>query len=92
MLLQFLVCPRAHFPLGNKSKGKIFQSYENILGAKSVKPEKHETLNKALKKWLLILHSESVPANGPLLKEKALEFANELNIESFQVSQGSLEK
>ena len=39
-----------------------------------VKPEKHEALKEALKKWLLILRSENVPVNGSLLKEKALEF------------------
>ena len=43
------------------------------------------------KKWLLILYSENVTDNGPLLKEKALEFANELYIEGFQASEGWLE-
>ena len=49
-----------------------------------VKQEKYETLNKGLKKWLLILRIENVQVNGPLFKEKTLEFANELNIEGFQ--------
>ena len=53
---------------------KIFQSYENGLGDIRVKPEKHEALKEALKKWLLILRSENLPVNGSLLKEKALEF------------------
>ena len=57
MLLNFLVRPSTPSPLGKK--GKIFQSYENGLGAKRVKPEKYETLNKTLKKWLLILRSEN---------------------------------
>ena len=47
-------------------------------------------LSKALKKWLLILRSENVLVNGSLLKEKALEFANEINIEGFQASEGWL--
>ena len=55
-----------------------------------VKQEKYETLNKGLKKWLLILRIENVQVNGPLFKEKTLEFANELNIESFQTSEGWL--
>ena len=59
---------------------------------KRVKPKKYETLNKALKKWLLNLRSENVHVNKPLVKEKALEFANELNIEGFQASKGWLEK
>ena len=48
-----------------------------------VRPETYEALNKALEKWLLILHSENVQINGPLLKEKARDLANELNIEYF---------
>ena len=55
-----------------------------------MKPEKYEALNKALKKWLLILRSENVLVNGPLLTEKALEFTNELKIEGFQASEGWL--
>ena len=61
------------------------------LGAKRVKSEKNEALNKELKKQLLILRSENILINGPLLKGKALEFANELNIEGFQASEGWLE-
>ena len=48
-----------------------------------VRPETYEALNKALQKWLLILHCENVQINGPLLKEKARDLANELNIEYF---------
>ena len=55
-----------------------------------VKQEKYETLNKGLKKWLLNLRIENVQVNGPLFKQKTLEFANELNIESFQTSEGWL--
>ena len=60
------------------------QSNENGLGAKTVKLEKYEVLNKVLKKSLLILRSENVLVNEPLLKEKAHEFANEENIAGFQ--------
>ena len=49
-------------------------------------------LNKAEHKWFLILRSENVPISGPMLKEKALEFAGGLNIEGFQASEGWLEK
>ena len=60
------------------------QSNENGLGAKTVKLEKYEALNKVLKISLLILRSENVQVNEPLLKEKAHEFANEENIAGFQ--------
>ena len=78
--------------LGKKKQRNTLQSYERGLGAKRVKPKKYETLNKALKKWLLNLRSENVQVNKALVKEKALEFANELNIEGFQASKGWLEK
>ena len=53
-----------------------------------VKQEKYEALNKGLKNSLLILRIENVQVNGSLFKEKTLEFANELNIEGFQTSEG----
>ena len=56
----------------------------------TVKHEKYEALNKGLKNWLLILRIENVQVNGSLFKEKTLEFANELNIEGFQTSEGWL--
>ena len=59
---------------------------------KRVKQEKYEELNKAVHKWFLILQSENVPISGPILKEKAIEFAGGLNIEGFQASGEWLEK
>ena len=91
MLLYVLVWRRTPSPLGENQR-KMSQSHKNGLGAKRVKLEKYEALNKALNKWLLILRSESVLVNGALLKEKASEFANERNIEGFQASEGWLEK
>ena len=58
----------------------------------SVKLKKYEALNKALKKWFLILRRENVPVNEPILKEKPLKFANELIIEGFHASEGCLKK
>ena len=71
---------------------KIFQLYDNNLGAKRVKPEKYQVPNKELKKWLLILCREKVLVNGSLLKGEALEFTNQLNFESFQKSEEMDEK
>ena len=87
MLLHVLVWRRTPSPLGENQR-KMSQSHKNGLGAKRVKLEKYEALNK----WLLILRSESVLVNRALLKEKASEFANERNIEGFQASEGWLEK
>ena len=70
-----------------KNKDKIFEKYNSGLISKRVKPEKYEELNKAVHKWFLILRSENVPISGPMLKEKALEFAGGLNIEGFQAAE-----
>ena len=45
-------------------------------------------MKTALKVQSLIVRSENVLVNESLLKEKALEFANDLSIEGFQASQG----
>ena len=84
-------CAKEHSLNLEKDKGQIFQQFESDLADKRVKLKKYEALNKALKKWL-ILHSENIPLNGFQLKEKALELANELNIESFQTLEGCLKK
>ena len=100
MVLHFLVFQRTSSLLEKRKKNnnskknneKIFQSYENALGSKIVKPGKYEALRKALKKWLLILRNENLPVNGSMFQEKAFQFANELDIEGFQASEWWLEK
>ena len=84
--------PKNTLSTWKKNKEKIFQMYNSGLASKRVKPERYEALNKAVKKWLLILRSENVPVSGPMLREKALEFAKELNMEGFQASEGWLDK
>ena len=70
------------------NKEKIFQTYKSGLVAKRVKPEKFKALNKTMKKWLPFLRRKNVLVSGPMLKEKVLEFADEISIEGFQVSEG----
>ena len=65
------------------TKRRFFKRIKVGFRAKRVKSEKYEALNKAVKKRLLFSRSEDVPVSG-LLKEKALEFPDELSIEGFQ--------
>ena len=74
-----------------EQRQNLYKCHSGLI-SKRVKPEKYEELNKAVHKWFLILRSENVPISGPMLKEKALEFAGGLNIEGFQASEGWLEK
>ena len=75
-----------------KNKDKIYKQFESGQLSKRVKPEKYEQINRAVHKWFLMLRSENVPISGPMLKEKAIEFAKELSAESFQASEGWLDK
>ena len=75
-----------------KKNNKIFESYEKELNSKSIKPEVLGTTNKDLMKRLLNLRSWNIPMNGLLLKEKASDFAKELGVTNFQVSDGWLVK
>ncbi|XP_057307425.1 tigger transposable element-derived protein 6-like [Hydractinia symbiolongicarpus] len=75
-----------------KNKEKIYKQFNNGQTSKRSKPEKFKDVNKAVHKWLLMMRSENIPISGPMLKEKALEFAEALGVESFQASQGWMAK
>ena len=66
--------PKNTLSTWKKHKEKVYENYERGLGATRVKTEKYEAVNKAVIKWLLIIHSENTPINGPMFKEKAQEF------------------
>ena len=57
-----------------------------------MKVDTYNQVNKAVLKWFKRLRPENVPANGVLIKEKALYFAKELNFENFQTSDEWLDK
>ncbi|CAM1298337.1 TIGD6 (predicted) [Pycnogonum litorale] len=76
------------------SKGdKILAEYEgNRLkeNRKRMRTAAHPELESALFQWFEQVRSKNVPVTGPLLIEKAKEFANRLKIENFRVSTGWL--
>ena len=76
--------PKNTISTWKKNKDKIIEKYNSGLISERVKPEKYEELNKAVHKWFLILQGENVPIR--MLKEKALQFAGELNIHRFTSS------
>ena len=84
--------PKNTLSTWKKHKEKIYENYERGLGATRVKPEKYEAVNKAIMKWLLVMRNENIPINCPMFKEKAQEFAKQLNLEDFHTSGGWLEK
>ena len=70
----------------NKNKNKVFESYEKGLNSRRIKEDMFETISKTLMKWFFNLHSENIPVNGLLLKEKASDFTKELGVPNFQAS------
>ena len=59
---------------------------------KRVKADTYDQVNKAMLKLLKRLRSKNVPVNDVLIKEKTLYFAKALTVESFQASDGWLDK
>ena len=57
-----------------------------------MKTAESDSLEQYLYKWFLFARSQNIPINGIILKEKAIFFAKELNIQDFAASNGWLER
>ena len=74
-----------------KNKKKIFDAFENSsLKRQRVKTGTYEKLNEALLKWFTSMRGNNIPINGPILLEKAHEFAKAFNYKYFTASNGWL--
>ena len=61
-----------------KNKEKIFDDFQNSSRQK-VKTGTYEKINEALLKWFKSMRGNNIPINGPILLEKAYEFAKAFN-------------
>ena len=78
-----------------KNKHDIIQKYETgQLGAKRQKLSvgKHDSIDKAVYKWFMNARERNVLIGGYIIREKALDFAKELNITDFKASDGWLDR
>ena len=78
-----------------KEKTKIYSEVEkNKTSAKRdrMRLSLHEDLDKACYMWLLNVRHQSIPVSGTIFKAKALNFAKELGCDSFQASDGWLDR
>ena len=76
-----------------KNKDKLFEGLEQSSSdAKKMRRCDYEQVDKAVFKWLKWQRSENVPIDGPILKEKALQFAKSFNFPTFKASDGWLDK
>ena len=74
-----------------KNKEKIFDAFENSsLKRQRVKTGTYEKLNEALLKWFKSMRGNNIPINGPILLEKAHEFAKACDYKDFTASNGWL--
>ena len=73
------------------NKEKIFEAFQNSsLKRQRVKTGTYEKLNEALLKWFTSMRGNNIPINGPILLEKAHEFAKAFNQNDFAASNGWL--
>ena len=78
-----------------KEKTKIYSEVEKT--KTSVKGDRmrlslHEDLDKTCYMWLLNDRHQTIPVSGTIFKAKALNFAKELGCDSFQASDGWLDR
>ena len=73
-----------------KHKEDIISKYQpGQFGAKRQKFSvgKHDFIDKAVYKWFMNARKQNVPIGGHIIREKALDFAKELNIMDFKDSE-----
>ena len=76
-----------------KNKDKLFEGLEQSSSdAKKMRGCDYEQVDKAVFKWFSLQRSQNVPIDGPILKEKALQFAKSFNFPTFKASEGWLDK
>ena len=76
-----------------KNKDKLFEGLEQSSSdAKKMRRCDYEQVDKAVFKSFSLQRSQNVPIDGPILKEKALQFAKSFNFPTFKASDGWLDK
>ena len=58
------------------------------LKTQKLKPCGNENLERALYTWFVQMRRQGVPVSGPVLREKALSYAKEMDIKDFIASNG----
>ena len=73
-----------------KSKDKIVKAFEGGTSSKTqkLKPCGNENLEQSLYTWFVQMRRQGVPVSGPVLREKALSYAKEMDIKDFIASNG----
>ena len=75
-----------------KDKDKIMEEFSQNRNskAKAFMKSPYIAIDDPLVRWVTFARENKVPVTGPIIKEKALEFANEIGLEGFNASNGWL--
>ena len=76
-----------------KNKDKLFEGLEQSSSdTKKMRGCDYEQVDKAVFKWFSLQRSQNVLIDGPIVKEKALQFAKSFNFPTLKASDGWLDK
>ena len=75
-----------------RDEKKLRAEFENNWDTKrqKVSLSPHHELEQKLVKWVHVMRNQKISLNGPLVQEKALEFAEKMGIQNFSTSGGWL--
>ena len=75
-----------------KDKDKIMEEFSQNRNskAKAFMKSPYIAIDDPLVRWVTFARENKVPVTGPIIQEKALEFANEIGLEGFNASNGWL--
>jgi predicted DNA-binding protein YlxM (UPF0122 family) len=90
-----------HFKVGKtqiqstiKRKAEVLSDFEMsapLSKRRNVRATGNTEINDLTLKWFLDATGRKINVNGPMIKEKALQFSVELNVDTFSASNGWLE-
>lgn len=78
----------------SKNRSKIKENYESSGNSerKRHRSGKNAQLDDALKEWFQTARQRDIPISGPILQEKAINFAERMNVSDFNASKGWLSR
>ena len=95
LLAQMFGCGKTQVQTTLKDKDKYVKAYleDNLDGSKKRLKfsSPYEELNTVVWEWFVKCTSANLPISGPLIQEKAKEFATQLNLQDFKASNGWLD-
>ena len=80
--------PKSTISTWMKNKSKLLKGLKQSSETKKLRGCDYSQIDQAVFKWFTLQRSQNIPIDGPLLKEKALYFAEKINLPDFKASDG----